>query len=418
MSLDFDKLLKQYAGFDDKTGNKWTDFLTLEEDEGNWFLYPIRDLDTETQRALLKFATEYNGGYEPKTDEHTRRYWIPKTPSPQAMDSQATYKEAGNETPYNLETSMRGLGQLVPVLEDAQGNIIDGFHRVEIDKKWPRLKIAHINNTVKLELARLATNYCRRTMLKEELEQKIGFLIGAGLTVQQISLQTGMSERSIYRYMPETLKKPSAEKISEAMKVTSDVVRKELTAVSSYPKTQETFVPTPAFEEAARTYMNDVVECGKCHLKVHKSRMVEGLCPQCATKAGISKPEVVTPQVPKPFKPKETGDFRKAQMQPQKSKFELAVIQELQAEGLPLETDQEFCVQKTIPDAILKLKDKTIAVYIDNVATHEEGNERDEFLRSTLEKLYGFKVCVVQYKNDSAEERQRAKETIKEFLRW
>ena len=93
--------------------------------------------------------------------------------------------------------------------------------------------------------------------------------------------------------------------------------------------------------------------------------------------------------------------------------------EKLQAEGLPLETDQEFCIQKTVPDATLKLKDRTIAIYIDNVATHQEGDERDEFLRSRLEKLHPeIHVCVVQYKNDSAEERQRAKETIKEFLKW
>jgi hypothetical protein len=75
-------------------------------------------------------------------------------------------------------------------------------------------------------------------------------------------------------------------------------------------------------------------------------------------------------------------------------------------------------VQKTVPDAILKLKDRTIAIYIDSEATHSEGDERDEFLRGSLKKLYGLDVLAVRYKSDSAEARQNAKEQIREFLKW
>ncbi len=72
---------------------------------------------------------------------------------------------------------------------------------------------------------------------------------------------------------------------------------------------------------------------------------------------------------------------------------------------------------KTIPDAILRLQTGNIAIYIDNEVTHPEGNGRDEFLRDKIE-LQGWKVLPIRWKNDSQEERQRAKETIREFLRW
>jgi hypothetical protein len=150
---------------------------------------------------------------------------------------------------------------------------------------------------------------------------------------------------------------------------------------------------------------------------ISKATLIDdkNVCPRCAERV---KPQPKLKIEPTPFKPKETGDYRVALMHPQKSKFELAVIQELQAEGLPLETDREFCVQKTTPDAVLKLKDRTIAIYIDNEATHREGNERDEWLRGLLEKLYNVKVCPIRYRADTKEEVQRAKETVKEFLKW
>jgi hypothetical protein len=186
-------------------------------------------------------------------------------------------------------------------------------------------------------------------------------------------------------------------------------------------KTSDTFQPSPSFAKTQQEMAQQVIDCELCGKPMDRSRgtIVAGkiVCPKCA---GKDKPLAPRKLEQEPaFKPKEKADFRVAQMHPQKSKFELEVIQQLQAEGLPLETDQEFCIQKTVPDATLKLKDRIIAIYIDNVATHEEGDEQDEFLRSRLEKLHPeIQVCVVQYKSDSAEERQRAKEKIKEFLRW
>jgi hypothetical protein len=82
------------------------------------------------------------------------------------------------EKEYDLKKSIEGLGKLNPILKDAHGNIIDGFHRQEVDPNWNAITIGEIDNPAKLELARLATNFCRRHMTSEEIRDKLTFLIG------------------------------------------------------------------------------------------------------------------------------------------------------------------------------------------------------------------------------------------------
>lgn len=60
-----------------------------------------------------------------------------------------------SEEGYDLELSRKKLGALAPVLTDAYGNVIDGFHRQKIDPNWPKLKIGHITNPVQLSMAQV-----------------------------------------------------------------------------------------------------------------------------------------------------------------------------------------------------------------------------------------------------------------------
>jgi len=69
---------------------------------------------------------------------------------------------------YNLAKSKEKLGALVPVLEDAHGNVIDGFHRLELDSNWPAIKLEHVKDKLQLTIARLVANVQRREMTKEE----------------------------------------------------------------------------------------------------------------------------------------------------------------------------------------------------------------------------------------------------------
>jgi len=100
-------------------------------------------------------------------------------------------------------------------------------------------------------------------------------------------------------------------------------------------------------------------------------------------------------------------------MQPQKSKFELAVIQDLQSEGVALETDREFCLMKTKPDGYNTKKN--VAIYIDG-PPHEGKEERDDRIRGLLAKRHGCHVLTVKFAHDNMKERETAKQKIREFL--
>jgi len=158
------------------------------------------------------------------------------------------------EEEYSLKESAEGVGELVPVIKDAYGNVIDGFHRLRVDPNWPAIRLTRIDDPIKLELARLAVNYCRRRVPKEELQAKIEFLIKTGgLTPEEISRKTGISLRTIYRYMPDELKnqyfaelgrKPKQEYLTKQDSLPigneSEVARHVVTAVTTNIETQET----------------------------------------------------------------------------------------------------------------------------------------------------------------------------------
>jgi DNA-binding CsgD family transcriptional regulator len=285
---------------------------------------------------------------------------------------------------YDLKKSSEGqLKQLYPILLDAHGNVIDGFHRKEVDEKWPTITLGHIDNTVKLELARLASNFCRRNVPPEELEQKIGFLIGSGLTVQEIVDQTGISERTIYRHMPEQLKKPEAKTISEAMREKVEVAKGELTPVSSSITTQD--MP--------------LVECDCCRMGTRNPKpfgKYNRLCESCYLKAVkyprlFQREPIVTK--PKEYKPKETAEFRRARMTPGVSKMESAVLEELHKRGHKVEFQKEVCLEKTVVDFIVDGK----PIYLDGKRVHQNREWSDDRIRERLSKILGEPVYAIPY---------------------
>jgi len=287
------------------------------------------------------------------------------------------------EKSYDLKKSVEGLGQLYPILIDAHGNVIDGFHRKEIDPKWPTVKLEHIDSTVKLEAARLAANFNRRDVPPEELKQKIGFLIGAGLKVKEIADQTGISERTIYRHMPEQLKKPEAKKISEARQEIVAEAKESLPPVRSYIETQE----------------KPLVECDCCRMGTRNPKpfgKYKQLCENCYLKAVkyprlFQRDTIVTK--PKEYKPKETAEFRRAQMHPSVSKMELAVLEELHKRGHKVESQKMVCLEKTVVDFIVDGK----PVYLDGKRVHRNREWTDTRIRERLAKILGETVYAIPY---------------------
>lgn len=135
---------------------------------------------------------------------------------------------------YNLAESMESIGQLYPVLVDAYGNVIDGFHRLKINPNAEKMVKPEINTPELLEAARLAANYDRRTIKQDEVRDRILFLAKKGVNAKEIARMTGVSERTVYRNIPKNLKAEVAAKISEAKKAkVSEVARNEVTNVTS-----------------------------------------------------------------------------------------------------------------------------------------------------------------------------------------
>jgi len=77
---------------------------------------------------------------------------------------------------YDLGKSEKGIGQLYPILEAKDGEIIDGFHREKADKNWKRIRLEHIDTEEKKLVARLVANFHRRQITREEKEQWINDL--------------------------------------------------------------------------------------------------------------------------------------------------------------------------------------------------------------------------------------------------
>ena len=125
--------------------------------------------------------------------------------------------EEEHEEKYDLAQSYRSIGALVPVIKDAYGNVIDGFHRLEVDSNWPSIKLEHIRSKVDLVIARLIVNVCRRRVPAEEKRELLGQIAElTGWSPKQIAEVLGMSERWVYKYLPEKYKRPEPEQLASA----------------------------------------------------------------------------------------------------------------------------------------------------------------------------------------------------------
>jgi ParB/RepB/Spo0J family partition protein len=118
---------------------------------------------------------------------------------------------------------------------------------------------------------------------------------------------------------------------------------------------------------------------------------------------------------------KETAEYRKAQMSPQKSKAEEAIVQGLRAEGFKVTIDQVVYVVPTIPDAIIELASERMAyIYVDGVDVHTgKQKDKDDSLRKWLQlKEPNSLIIPVDVQNGSPQEIAEKIVEIKESLKW
>jgi G:T-mismatch repair DNA endonuclease (very short patch repair protein) len=399
------RLLEDEGGYTEK---EIAEKFLIEETEKEWIIRALGHLDGVTLHKLI----DTFGRYQPDPKTKNAIFYLPKdTHSNESAGSNPKQENTASildEGEYALSKSLKGkLGQLVPCLEDAEGIVFDGFHRRKINEKAWTVKLDQVKTPMDRALARMTVNFCRRHYTSEEMKNDIGLLIGGGYSVEQIAEITGISERTIYRYKPEESKDQKMVELGKMSKT-------PLTAVSeSEVARQDKFVPTPAFEEGQKTYMAELVECSQCHLRFHKSRIVEGLCPQCAAKAGKAKPQ--PPEQPKPnlSKVKDTWEYRKAAMQTSPSKPEMDLRVELANRGITPKTDEWVCLWGTKPDGTYP--EKKIAYYVHG-EPHDKGKalNRDDEIRAALEKD-GWTVFV--FRHDEGNVKEWA-DTLEEALKW
>lgn len=303
-----------------------------------------------------------------------------------------------DDAPYSLGASAKGLGQLTPILTDAHGHVIDGFHRQNADPDWPRITVDAVDTPQQLELARLAVNFCRRTMSASEMQNRLVFLVGkCGMKPDEIAELTGISRTTIYKYLPQALK--------DAKKVDAGIASGVRRAVPPAEQTVKTSDTPPK-----------QVECGLCHKQVYYPKYPEvngniiRSCAVCADKLRTGeltlpeKPPKRTSTLTAP-KPTETWDHRKATMQPPVSRMEVRVAAALTAKGVAFESQKPFCLQRVTAD--FYLPQRNLAVYLDG-APHAGREDRDAALRERLATRHGVTVLSVPYTNNS----QKAEDAV------
>ena len=397
--------------------------VAIQERKDSWILEHPYIKDGNLYANVIT-AIEGLGGKQTGYFDKAMHYEIPKvvesgvTPNVVKQDTAPPPDLSVPEQPYDLKLSAEKLGKLCPVLLDKNGRVIDGMHRMELDPKWPTLTLQNIDTPVKRSLARIASNFCRRTVEPEELTREITTLIGYGLKPKQISELTGISERTIYRHMPEHLK----DKVkAEAGKTKSEVLRDVVPPVTTKPMTQDT---------------RQLVVCEGCHVGTRDPQIWHSrtLCPDCNRKA-LLNPELWERKFPRNRIPtkenakikekikkrvEETWEQRKAHMHPSVSKMDEAIYLKLQQSKKLRELGYRVVFQKpyilTTSDVTLEKPGKEIPVFLDNIEIHKNRRERDKEIRGFLARRESVTPLSRDYERFSEKEIERLFKEIMEAL--
>jgi hypothetical protein len=325
------------------------------------------------------------------------------------------------EKEYDLEKSLKGkYGQLVPCLANANGKVFDGLHRLQHNPKAEVIRRDQVKTPVDERFARLIVNHNRRRYSSEEMRDDVGFLIGCGFSIAQISEITGISEPTLYRHQPQELK--------DEKKVEAGVIGGAKLAEKSALTREQTVKTSDMLRNSSQPKPEEQVECERCHVHSGDCKPWHGhqLCEGCFKKAEFN-PEAYdgyfkylerakNHQVPPkllPQKPQETWQQRKAVMQPQKSKQEMDLLEELSNRGITPETDKWICLWGTKPDG--DYPEKKIVYYVHG-EPHDKGKalDRDDEIRAALEKD-GWTVFV--FRHDEGNVKEWA-DKIEEALKW
>jgi len=108
-----------------------------------------------------------------------------------------------------LKSTSERIGQLYPILIDHYGEVIDGEHRLSVNKKWRKAKLKHVRTEKDRLVARIICNNVRRTVPEREKRMLLNMLgeiflkegVAPGKIAYKIAEETGMSYRWVAKYL-------------------------------------------------------------------------------------------------------------------------------------------------------------------------------------------------------------------------
>jgi len=139
------------------------------------------------------------------------------------------------EKEYDLKKSAEGIGQLYPILEAKDGEVIDGIHREDADKNWKRIRLEHIDTEEKKLVARLTANFHRRIVPYMEKKTWINDLAEIykkqELTTSianKIVEVTGLSPWTVYQYLNDEYKDKKQQERATALRSKPESVAEQI----------------------------------------------------------------------------------------------------------------------------------------------------------------------------------------------
>jgi len=325
--------------------------------------------------------------------------------------------EINSEVVEQIRASAKLRGPIEKVVLNAQGKLVDGHQRKAADPNWPEEVNPKLVTEEDSVLFDIDKNWHRTNKSENWKRSRIEKLARLGNSVQDIVGKTGLKEWVVYNCYPADLKnqvKAEAGRIggpaASVVRVTTQLVEKKL-------------------REAEEEALSSNVECSNCRLG-HRSDQViyidgKPYCPRCAPDASIAykkeqKRLEDAVKKEKPVSPKslDAAEQKLARMHPQKSAFEERVVnrfrQILGEMGFGLETDREFCVVPTVPDAYVPGLNGL--AYIDGPVHAPKREDKDERLRELLKKHHDeLNIQGFRYRADSKVEEERV---LKEMRKW
>ena len=115
---------------------------------------------------------------------------------------------------FNIAYSAKKIGQLYSVLVDPEGNVVDGLHRLAVNKEWRKEVLPWVRSRKDFLVARIHANLHRRTVPKEERQREFtelaNILVNEGAAkgklAEEISELTGFDEDYVRKLLPRSFK--------------------------------------------------------------------------------------------------------------------------------------------------------------------------------------------------------------------